>query len=481
MAMVPEAPLPAASALDRVRVLAAQVKPQEDGPSDELVSQHRNGTGVLWNGPKSHVKKAIDIFLKEGITDFPVVNIARETELGLTSMKEVLVRCEAEGPPQRPTAPWGMRNVLLTGSTGFLGIHYLARMLRQFPQVHVNCLVRGRSPAQCLERVRTAARNFDLEEQIGVDWERVAAWPGDVTQPQLGLDEAVYSQLLMNIQTVIHFAARDNFFLPFTQLHPNHVGAALKMVDFCARGVVKSMIYSSSCKARLVGVIDPNNAGGMYNGYAQTKYVTHRMLEQLPRLGHGMQCLPPVRLVNMGYVYPDASPPLVPDITDAFEVVFKVMLNANVVPDIESPIDFAPLSYVIGCLLEIWEKDHASRWGEGPGEASGPACLDVFMPRGLQFGDVKAAIQEMRGSKAIKVVPMTTFAEIWRSELTAAGSTHARFMRTLLTKDFELHLNTTFEERDGYYQSAKYGIPKPMSRAALQELLHTIDTKMTLD
>ena len=56
---------------------------------------------------------------------------------------------------------------------------------------------------------------------------------------------------------------------------------------------------------------------GLYDGYGQTKYMAHKIMEQLP---------PPGRIANLGYVYSDRVRMLVPDITDASESIFKVML-----------------------------------------------------------------------------------------------------------------------------------------------------------
>lgn len=369
--------------------------------------------------------------------------------------------------------------MLLTGGTGFIGIHLLAGLLRAFPKAHVCCLVRGRDRAHCLERLHAAAGSHGFDEEIGDGWRRVEAFPGDVTRQKLGLSDADYATLLLRVESVLHFAARDNFFLPFLALYSSHVGSLLELINFCARGTVKSLLHCSSCKVRLIDKFNGLPDDGMYNGYAQTKFVAHRLIEEMPNLGRGMQCLPPVRLLNMGYVYPDYQPPPVPDISDAFEVVFKVMLAEGVAPALDSPIDFAPVSYVTSCILEILEDDQSRRWGE-PG-IEGPLCHEIFAPHSLRFADVKEAIRELKGAEGLREVPMIEFVAVWNRVLMAVGSARARFMQPLLTENFSLQLNTTFEEkRQLLYSSARHGAPPRMGRAELLELLRTIDERMRL-
>ena len=68
---------------------------------------------------------------------------------------------------------------------------------------------------------------------------------------------------------------------------------------------------------------------GLYNGYG-------------PRLRSVLRCTPPGKIVNLGCVYSDRLPMLVPDITDAFVSIFKVMLVTNCVSLVPSPCVFTP-------------------------------------------------------------------------------------------------------------------------------------------
>ena len=119
-------------------------------------------------------------------------------------------------------------------------------------------------------------------------------------------------------------------------------------------------------------------------------------MEQLPRLRSGFRWTPPGRIVNLGYVYSDRVPMLVPDITDAFESIFKAMLVTNCVPLVSSPFDFTLLSCATEWTVAKVQQDFSAEYDM----ASGPQCAEIFMQRVLQFEDVTAAIQGIRSHTA---------------------------------------------------------------------------------
>ena len=59
--------------------------------------------------------------------------------------------------------------------------------------------------------------------------------------------------------------------------------------------------------------------------------------------------------------------------------------------------------------------------------ASGPQCREIFMQRVLQFEDVTAAIQEIRGHTAQELL-MEEFVPKWMEELWKTGSHRSKFL-----------------------------------------------------
>lgn len=103
-------------------------------------------------------------------------------------------------------------HIFITGVTGFLGRHLAARLVRAHgPQTQLHCLVRCDSPEHGQRRLeRSLARAVD-EERAGRLMRSIVAVPGDLTQPQLGLDDAAWSALADCVQVVLHSAADVRF------------------------------------------------------------------------------------------------------------------------------------------------------------------------------------------------------------------------------------------------------------------------------
>ncbi|WP_369027980.1 SDR family oxidoreductase, partial [Nocardia farcinica] len=87
-------------------------------------------------------------------------------------------------------------DVLLTGATGFLGVHLLRELLDRTDS-RIWCLVRGRDRADGLRRITAALARYQLPHHDLA--ERVVAVPGDLEQPRLGLSEADFADLAARI------------------------------------------------------------------------------------------------------------------------------------------------------------------------------------------------------------------------------------------------------------------------------------------
>ena len=89
-------------------------------------------------------------------------------------------------PPRADPAPdWQRpREILLTGSTGFLGL-YLLRELLTATTARVHCLVRADGAAHARRRIAQAAERYGLG---ALTTHRIEPLPGDLAEPNLGLD-----------------------------------------------------------------------------------------------------------------------------------------------------------------------------------------------------------------------------------------------------------------------------------------------------
>lgn len=464
--------------MDRIAKISNHVVLQnEETIPASLIQEHRNGSGVLWKGSSKCIEKALELFLTEGIRNFPIVNMKEEIDHAIHDLHGLLRDCENDGlrPKASRSAP---RQFFLTGGTGFIGIHVLGNLLMKFPESKVHCLIRGRDSQHCKERLHKATELHD----VALDFQRLVMVPGDIRKKQLGMADKTWAELVIEDFTVLHFAAKDNFFMPFAVLKPFHVTAVLNVIEFCARGCMKSLLYVSSCKHRLIDELQGKNCrdNGLFDGYAQSKTVGHKLAEEMWRLKRHKKHVPPIKLCNLGYVYPDKHPIPKPDISDAWEVVMKVCLLRNVVPDINCPMDYAPISYVSDCFVEIVDT-HSAADQQPAREGDAAPWFEIYAPRGLWFADVRLALERYRkGRKELSVVPIESFSQHWYETLQEAGTTASKCLSKCLTDQFVQQCSTVFGVGPACYRSASVAAPPPVGEEYLSQLISIIDKDMTL-
>lgn len=146
-------------------------------------------------------------------------------ELDYSGFAHVVNRDVTSPVRERP-----MGNILLTGATGYLGIHVLLELLRHPERFDkVICLARPRGKMTALKRIRSALFYYgeeDFSDGYGSKWE---VFEGDVT------DLSLAGQIACPIQTVLHTAANVAHFAHDDAIEKANVGGVRSMIEFALR------------------------------------------------------------------------------------------------------------------------------------------------------------------------------------------------------------------------------------------------------
>lgn len=179
-------------------------------------------------------------------------------------------------------------NILLTGATGFLGSRVLSELLEQ-TDAKIHCIVRAPDAESALQRIEDAGNKFS----VGVsrkNRERIVAIPGDLSQPNAGLQADVWEFLADNIRAIYHCAACVNMVLPYADMRAANVGGGLTMLTLACTGRRKTL-HNASTLSVFVGT--DKNTGALkesddlsgvttvYGGYAQTKFASEHMMSNV--------------------------------------------------------------------------------------------------------------------------------------------------------------------------------------------------------
>ncbi|MFI1968347.1 amino acid adenylation domain-containing protein [Streptomyces cinnamoneus] len=273
----------------------------------------------------------------------PAVDFDRETDLGFALPP-------AEGPAPRPHEP---KDVLLTGASGFVGAFLLHRLLRS-TAARVHCPVRATSPAHAAQRVRTALARYGLRLDEA-DCQRVECFPGDLTQPRLGLDAGHAGELARRLDLVVHNGAHVNFLYPYEQLRPANVDGTREVVRIAAPRRVPVHFVSTVAVVAGFGTagvrevdedLPLSHADGLTMGYAESKWVAEGVLRRAAEQGLPVAVYRPYEVTGDG-VHGTCNT------ETAICSLFKTIAETGLAPGIDLPMDFVPVDHLAESVVHI--------------------------------------------------------------------------------------------------------------------------------
>lgn len=185
------------------------------------------------------------------------------------------------------------QNILLTGATGFIGIHVLRELLEQ-SSATLHCLVRADSPSAAQARLAAAWSHF-FSDASALPRERVQVCVGDMSQPAFGLSQAQWDSLAGSIDAVYHFAADTRLVGSRSDMQRNIVFPTHELVRFVESGHAKALHFMSTlavsgCYRGAEPVVFDEDAldvgQDFLNEYERCKFLAEGIVRELAYRGH---------------------------------------------------------------------------------------------------------------------------------------------------------------------------------------------------
>jgi len=189
-------------------------------------------------------------------------------------------------PASRKTRP-SKDVVVVTGTTGSLGCHLLAKLASDYSVSRVYGFNRpARNQVPLRERQGSALKDRGLDASI-LDSEKIVLLEGDITKDNWGLSQETYDELHESVTHIIHNAWRVDFVINLESFD-NSVQSVRRLVDFALTSALSEaprivftgsigVFQNSPCDGVfLEAPIEPDLAVG--TGYAESKWVSEQML-----------------------------------------------------------------------------------------------------------------------------------------------------------------------------------------------------------
>lgn len=171
-----------------------------------------------------------DIYNNSNIRDlanFIENNLSIEIKPDLTNISNIKILNNVK--------KFDLTTILITGVTGFLGIHLLKDLLLNENIKKIYCIVRNRINSNGKKRLtKMIDFYFNSDENLFklID-EKIIILNGDISKEQLGLDDNTYFEISKNVTTVINCAANVKHFVKPKQIKKDNVQSVNNLIKFC--------------------------------------------------------------------------------------------------------------------------------------------------------------------------------------------------------------------------------------------------------
>ncbi|MDP5135116.1 amino acid adenylation domain-containing protein [Rheinheimera baltica] len=132
---------------------------------------------------------------------------------------------------------------LITGGTGFFGLHFLQAMMQRSQDQFV-LMVRGASQEAIEKKFDDAVAYFKMENSI--DKQRVKLVQGDLSKKQLGIPAEQYQWVVANVDKIFHIGSHVNNWLPYEGIREINVDGTRSLLQLARTGRKKELHYTST-------------------------------------------------------------------------------------------------------------------------------------------------------------------------------------------------------------------------------------------
>ncbi|STX28748.1 polyketide synthase [Legionella beliardensis] len=319
-------------------------------------------------------------------------------------------------------------NILLTGASGFLGIHLLKELLTNTDAV-IFCIMRATSKEEGLARLLKIAKankiTLTTAEQC-----RIQCLCGDIAQKNLGLSEPDLTYVTECCDLIIHSAAAVNFVYPYERLRETNVLSLIELIKIAATYKLKSIHLISTIgvfnnQFNSLNKINENTPlleSAHLNGYFQSKWVIEKISEIAKEKG-----LPIAIYRPSGITINSKTKALGSE--DLTYQLMKLSMKMGAFADLNTIIDVVPVDYVAEAITKL--------------VANHPFQSNIYHLTSGEALSSKELINQLPKSKFIKILSYKEYIEQANKLVANTEDKELQRLGTLLISHLVVNSNAT--------------------------------------
>lgn len=298
-----------------------------------------------------------DIYNNSNIRDlasFIESNSSHKIEPDLTNISNIKILNNVE--------KLDLTTILITGVTGFLGIHLLRDLLLDDKVEKIYCIIRNKINLNGKKRLLKMIDFYFNSDEILLQLmdEKIVILNGDIAKDKLGLDKRSYLEIRQEVTTVINCAANVKHFAKPDQIYKDNVESVSNLITFCGNQISLAHISTLSI-AGFKGdstenkVFDENtlfiHQEFNNNPYLITKFEAEKKI--LEATNHGLNAV----IFRLGNIMPRASDGVFQENANqnVFLSALKAIIDSKIVAKdfLGLKLEFSPVDECSHIILKL--------------------------------------------------------------------------------------------------------------------------------
>jgi len=263
------------------------------------------------------------------------------------------------------------KGVLLTGATGYLGIHILNDIL-SMTNLKVYCLVRGKNLRDAENRLYGLLNYYFPRKYDAKNMNRICVVNGDISMPQFGLSIENYANTGGNTSMIIHCAALVKHYGNYSEFEKVNITGVKEVIEFassfdCKLNHLSTMgvsgnnyLVKQDSESNIVFTENDFNIGQNYteNVYIRSKFEAENIVYEAIDSGINASIF---RIGNLTGRYSDGV--FQYNIKqNAFYNKLRSFIQLGAIPDnlLNRSLEFTPVDYCSKSIVLLSDKESSS-------------------------------------------------------------------------------------------------------------------------